>query len=84
MYNWKIDVRRLKLFICMVIGIVLLGGACTTQERKNDTHASAITDMKGAELDTIMNDKAEKEQYLVIDVRQKHEYEAALMILKAD
>ena len=76
MYNWKIDVRRLKLFICMVIGIVLLGGACTTQEGKNNTHASAIADMKGAELDTIMNDKAKKEQYLVIDVREKYEYEA--------
>jgi len=56
---------------------MLLGNACTAQEGKSDSKGmTAITDMKGAELDTIMNDKAEKEQYLVIDVREKYEYDA--------
>ena len=76
MYNRNIDLKKIRVFIYALVCIVLLGGACMTQEGKNNTQDSTITDMKGAELDTIMNDKAEKEQYLVIDVREKHEYEA--------
>ena len=75
MYNRNIDLKKIRVFIYALVCIVLLGGACMTQEGKN-TQDSTITDMKGAELDTIMNDKAKKEQYLVIDVREKHEYEA--------
>ena len=76
MYNRKIDFKRTGIFICVFTCIVLFGNACTTQEGKSDSQESGIADMKGAELDTIMNDKAEKERYLVIDVREKHEYEA--------
>ena len=76
MYNRNIDLKKIRVFIYALVCIVLLGGACMTQEGKNNTQDSTITDMKGAELDTIMNDKAKKEQYLVIDVREKHEYEA--------
>ena len=76
MYNRNIDLKKIRVFIYALVCIVLLGGACMTQEGKNNTQDSTITDMKGAGLDTIMNDKAKKEQYLVIDVREKHEYEA--------
>ena len=73
----KFDLKKTRVFIYALACIVLLGGACTAQGGKSDSQgAAAIANMKGAELDTIMNDKAEKEQYLVIDVRQKHEYEA--------
>ena len=76
MNYWKFDLKKTRIVMYALVCIVVLGGACMTQEGKNNTQDSTITDMKGAELDTIMNDKAEKEQYLVIDVREKHEYEA--------
>ena len=77
MYHWTIDLKKIRVFIYALVCIVLLGGACTTQEGKSDSQGTtAITDMKGTVLDTVMNDKAEKEQYLVIDVREKYEYDA--------
>lgn len=77
MYSRKIDLKKISVLIYALVCIMLLGNACTAQEGKSDSKSmTAITDMKGAELDTIMNDKAEKEQYLVIDVREKYEYDA--------
>ena len=77
MYNRKINLKKISALIYALVCITLLGNACTTQEGKNASlGTAAITDMKGVELDKIMNDKAEKEQYLVIDVREKHEYDA--------
>ena len=77
MYSRKIDLKKISVLIYALVCIMLLGNACTAQEGKSDSKGmTAITDMKGAELDTIMNDKAEKEQYLVIDVREKYEYDA--------
>lgn len=77
MYTQKIDLRKRSVLIGALILTALFVTACTTQEGKSDSQGTAkIADMKGAELDTIMNDKAEQEQYLVIDVREKYEYEA--------
>ena len=76
MNNRKIDLKRINVLVLALAAIVLFGGACTTQDGKSGSQKSGIADMKGAELDKIMADKAEKEQYLVIDVREKHEYEA--------
>ena len=77
MYSRKIDLKKISVLIGALILTALFVTACTTQEGKSDSQGTAkIADMKGAELDTIMDDKAEKEQYLVIDVREKHEYEA--------
>ena len=76
MNYWKFDLKKTRIFMYALVCIVLLGGACTAQGGKSGTQDSGIVNMKGAELDTIMNDKAEKEQYLVIDVREKYEYEA--------
>lgn len=77
MYSRKIDLKKISALIYALVCITLFGNACTTQEGKSDSKGTAkIADMKGVELDTIMNDKTEKEQYLVIDVREKHEYEA--------
>ena len=77
MYSRKIDLKKISVLIGALILTALFVTACTTQEGKSDSQGTAkIADMKGVELDTIMDDKAEKEQYLVIDVREKHEYEA--------
>ncbi|AIW89292.1 hypothetical protein JO41_05255 [Treponema sp. OMZ 838] len=77
MYSRKIELKKINALIYALVCIMLSGNACTAQEGKSDSQGTAeIADMKGAALDTIMNDKAEKEQYLVIDVREKYEYDA--------
>lgn len=46
--------------------------ASTQTEQKKD---AAVKEMKGDELNKIMEDKKEKEKYLVIDVRSQEEYD---------
>jgi len=75
MNNRKIDLKKIGVLVLAAVNIALFVGACTTQEEKNGSQKSGIADMKGAELDKIMADKTEKEQYLVIDVREKREYD---------
>ena len=58
-----------------VVFITLFGVACAKQEESGSVKQSGIVDMSGSELDQIMDDKQAKEQYLVIDVREKHEYD---------
>ena len=55
--------------------IALFGVASAKQEGSDSVRQSGIVDMKGSELDKIMDDKQLKEQYLVIDVREKSEYD---------
>lgn len=76
MYDRKAYFKKARVLVCTLALITLLGNACSTQEGKSDTQSPPITDMKGAELDNIMSDKVQKEQYLVIDVREKNEYDA--------
>lgn len=77
MFSWKRNLKKVSVLIFTLACIALTESACTTREGKSDTQGSAvIMNMKGAELDNIMNDRAEKEQYLVIDVREKNEYDA--------
>lgn len=55
--------------------IALFGVASAKQEGSGSVRQSSIIEMKGGELDKIMDDKQLKEQYLVIDVREKSEYD---------
>lgn len=76
MYKRRIDFKKTGVLVYALVCIGMLGSACTAQDKNSGTQTSTIMDMTGAELDKIMNDTATKEQYLVIDVREKHEYNA--------
>ncbi|MGP1444159.1 rhodanese-like domain-containing protein [Treponema sp.] len=66
----NIAVRTAVLIAAVFIAVC--EAACAKQSSAPQT---GIIEMKGAELDNIMSDKQEKEEYLVIDVREKNEYD---------
>lgn len=73
--------------LLLAAGFVVSGlTACGNQEKKDDQKAetkteqakeekASVKEMKGEELDKIMGDKKEKENYLVIDVRGQEDYD---------
>lgn len=70
--NTRHSFTRTVFIAVSVVFFALFGTACG-QEKQGGT--SSILAMKGAELDAIMNDKAEKERFFVLDVREKSEYD---------
>lgn len=76
-----------KIITIALTGVLALGlTACSQKAPANTANATTTTNaaqtvaeiktMEGAELDKIMEDAKEKENYLVIDVRSKEDYDA--------
>lgn len=72
--------KRILLWGMVLVGVTLTACGNTATEEKQSTvqtqEQAAVTEMSGEELDKIMEDNKEKENYLVIDVRSKEEYDA--------
>ncbi|MEL3906411.1 MAG: rhodanese-like domain-containing protein [Treponema sp.] len=59
------NVKKCRLIVCILSFAAVYAGLFAE---------AAITQLSGAKLETIMNSKTEKENYLVIDVREREEY----------
>lgn len=78
----------MKLQKLLLWGVVLAGLSLTacgntatqeqtqTEQTQSATETAAVKEMTGEELDKIVEDNKAKENYLVIDVRSKEEYDA--------
>lgn len=65
-------IRKILPLVCL--GAMLAFSACS-KTKVEDAKAGQIQEMKGEDLNKIMEDDKEKENYLVIDVRSQKEYD---------
>ncbi len=61
--------KKTCIFLIFLL-MVIFSASCNTKSTEN------ITRMDGSRLEAILNDKTEREKYLVIDVREDYEYKA--------
>lgn len=70
--------KRITKLILLVLLMATVFTACSKEKQTSTTDGAnaSFSEMKGADLDKIMEDKKQKENHLVIDVRSKEEYDA--------
>ena len=61
--------KKTCIFLIFLL-MVIFSASCNTKSTEN------ITRMDGSRLEAILNDKTEREKYLIIDVREDYEYKA--------